>query len=172
MVADARADRFAYALVSAAPLQDTDAAGIGVLLKAHDRSTVRTICQALPDTEPLAAAYEALMRVLEEALRTGSRRITVYLDPPEVVTQLTGDGDVPRWLLVKHLKTRGMINQLGSVALKAATNSRFSAKLLAQSARLPATEAGQGEEVPDRPRPPVRKAEQAQLALLTAEAFA
>ncbi len=126
--------RFAYALVSAVPLQDSTAAGIGVLFKARDRSTVGSICQALPNTEPLMAAYEALMRVLEEALRVGSRRITVYIDPPEVVRQLEGEAEVPRWALVKHLKARGMINQLGSVKLVAATRPGFSARLLAQGA--------------------------------------
>ncbi|MFO8081945.1 MAG: reverse transcriptase-like protein [Armatimonadota bacterium] len=130
-------DRFAYALVSAAPLRDTDAAGMAIVFKARDRSTIRTVCQALPDTDVLAAGYEALMQVLEEALRTGARRITVYTDLHEVVDQLKDDADVPRWLLVSHLKTRGMINQLGEVKLVIATNARFSARKIAEGARLP-----------------------------------
>jgi len=48
MVAERNAPGFAYALVSAAPLQDTNAAGIAVVFKARDRSTIRTICQARP----------------------------------------------------------------------------------------------------------------------------
>lgn len=128
---------FAYALVSAATLQDTDAAGIGIVFKARDRSTIKTVCHALPDTEPLAAVYEALMRVLEEALQVGVRRLTIYTDFREVVDQLTRDAPVPRPLLVTHLKTRGMINQLAGVNLVAATSGRFSARLIAESARLP-----------------------------------
>ena len=135
MVAQSSRERFAYALVSAAPLQDPTATGIGIIFKAQDRSTISTVCQALPHTELLAAAYEAVRRVLEEALETGVRSLTIYTDPAEVVEQLAGDGDVPRPLLVTHLKTRGMINQLARVNLVAATNSNFSARVLAQGAR-------------------------------------
>jgi len=128
-------ERFAYALVSAAPLQDPNATGIGIIFKAPDRSTIRTVCQALQHTELLAAAYEAVRRVLEQALATGVRSLTVYVDPSEVVEQLAEDAPVPRELLVTHLKARGMINQLAWVNLVAATSSSFSARLLAQSAR-------------------------------------
>ncbi|MFP4250885.1 MAG: reverse transcriptase-like protein [Armatimonadota bacterium] len=131
------AGRFAYALMSAAPLRDTSAAGIAVVFKARDRSTLRTVCQAVPDSDVLAAGYEALMQVLEEALRTGARRITVYTDLHEVVDQLKDDADVPRWLLVTHLKTRAMINQVGAVKLVVATSDRFSARRIAESARVP-----------------------------------
>ena len=138
---------FAYALVSAVPLQNINATGIAIVYKARDRSTIRTVCQALPDTDPLTAGYEALMRVLEEALHTGVRRIKVYTDLHEIVDQLVRDAEVPRPLLVKHLKTRGMINQLAGVNLVPATSERFSARLIAQSARLP------GESPTRRPRP-------------------
>lgn len=130
-------ERFAYALVSAAPLQDTDAAGIAVVFKAPDRSTIGTICQALPATDPLEAAYEAVMRVLDEALHRGIRRFTIYTDINEMVAQLTSDAPVPRRLLVKHLKARGTINQVGDVKFVTATSNRFSARLIAESARLP-----------------------------------
>ncbi|MGI5817631.1 MAG: reverse transcriptase-like protein [Armatimonadota bacterium] len=158
-----REERFAYALVSAAPLQDTNAAGIGIVFKAQDRSTLRTVCQALPDTDPLAAAYEAMMRVLEEALGTGVRRLTIYTDLADVVAQLTDDAPVPRGLLVAHLKTRGMINQLASVKFIAATSDRFSARLLAQSARLP----GDGRPAP---QPPPRGGRQLKLIAENASA--
>ncbi len=137
MVARYRGQSFAYALVSAAPLQDTNAAGIGIVFKAHDRSTIRSVCQALPGTEVLEAAYEAVMRVLEEALQVGKRRLTIYTDIHEMVQQLADEAEVPRALLVKHLKTRGMINQLQHVNLVVATSDRFSARLLAEEVHLP-----------------------------------
>jgi len=169
MGAERNDDGFAYALVSATPLQDTNAAGIGIVYKARDRSTIRTVCQALQDTDPLAAAYEAVMRVLEEALRTQVRRVKIYLDIPEVVNQLAGDAPVPRPLLVAHLKTRGMINQLAGVNLVAATNSRFSARLLAESARLPGAGRLPGAE---RPATAPQSARIRQLALLPEDALA
>jgi ribonuclease HI len=89
------ADRFAYALVSAVALRDLHAAGMAIVFKARDRSTIRTVCQALPDTNVLAAGYEALMHVLEEALWTGARSITVYTDLHEVIDQLTNDTEEP-----------------------------------------------------------------------------
>lgn len=147
MVPDRDRERFAYALVSAAPLQDTNAAGIAVVYKAQDRSTMSTVCQALPNADPLAAGYEAIMRVLEEALRTGVRRVTIYTDLHELIDQLTRDAEVPRWLLVRHLKTRGMINQLAGVKLIGATSARFSARMIAESARVPG-------EKPLQPNPP------------------
>lgn len=132
-----RTERFAYALVSAAPLEDCDATGIGIVFKARDRSTLGTVCQALPHTDVLAAAYEAIMRVLEEALRTGVRRFTIYTDLADVVAQLTNDAPVPRPTLVAHLKVRGTINQLGAVRFVTATGPRFSARLLAEGAKRP-----------------------------------
>lgn len=156
-------DRFAYALVSATPLQGTDAAAMAVVFKAPDRSTIGTISQALPGMGSLEAAYEALMRVLDEALRTGVRRCTIYTDNPEVVQQLTENASVPRELLVKHLKTRGMVNQLGEVKFVVATSGRFSARLIAESATLPG-----GDQPP--PRRPSR--DRRQLELLEEDALA
>jgi len=76
------------------------------------------------------------MRVLEAALEVGRRRITIYTDIHEVVEQLADEAEVPRWLLVKHLKTRGMVNQLSDVNFVVATSERFSARVLAESAHL------------------------------------
>ncbi len=159
--ARAHGGRFAYALVSAAPLQDPSATGIGIIFKAQDRSTIRTVCQALTHTELLAAAYEALRRVLEEALATGVRSLTIYVDPAEVVEQLVADAPVPRELLVTHLKTRGMINQLARVNLVAATSSSFSARMLAQSARPLGARHGA-----DRGSAPARAHAEKQLSLI------
>ncbi len=167
MVANSSRERFAYALVSAAPLQGPNATGIGIIFKAQDRSTIRTVCQALMDTELLAAAYEAIRRVLEEALATGVRGLTIYIDPAEVVEQLAGDGPVPRPLLVTHLKTRGMINQLARVNLVAATNSSFSARVLAQGARP----IGARPSADRRPATTPTHAEK-QLSLITEDALA
>jgi len=156
-------ERFAYALVSAAPLQDTDAAGIAIVFKAPDRSTIGTTCQALPATDPLEAAYEAVMRVLDEALSTGVRRFTIYTDKRELVEQLTANAPVPRELLVKHLKTRGMVNQLGEVKFVVATSGRFSARLIAEGARLP----GDSSAAPRR-----QSSDRRQLELLAEDALA
>jgi len=134
---DARRDeeKFSYALVSAAPLQDTDATGIGIIFKARDRSTLKTICQALDSTDEAAAAYEAVRRVLEEALATGVGRPAIYLDNSEVVAQLTGEEEVPRALLATNLRTRAMMHQVGRPQVIAATTSaRFTARRLALDA--------------------------------------
>ena len=72
-------EKFSYALVSAVPLQDTQATGIGIIFKAPDRSTIKTICQALEHTDTTAALYEAVMTVLDEALATGVWRPVIYL---------------------------------------------------------------------------------------------
>ncbi|NLO08200.1 MAG: hypothetical protein GX131_20435 [candidate division WS1 bacterium] len=125
---------FSYALASAVPFRELDAVGIGVIFKASDRSTVKALNIALEETTPLAAAYEAVMMVLDEALSTGTRGIAIYVDLPEVVAQLNGEADVPREVLGKHLQARGMINQVGRVRLMVADSPNFSARLLAESA--------------------------------------
>lgn len=130
--------RFSYALVSAALLQDSAATGIAVILKAHDRSTVKTICIALETADPLAAAYEAVMIVLDEALAAGVGRPAIYIDNTQVVEQLEGRQQPPRELLATNLRARARINQVGRPRLIAATRSeRFSARQLAESAVAP-----------------------------------
>lgn len=125
---------FAYALVSAVPLQDTEATGIGIIYRARDRSTIATECRALENTGTLAATYMALMRVLDQARAAKVRRITIYVDDPSVIDQLRGDGEVPRELLGTNLRTRAKLHQVGGVRLVAAHSPRFSARLLAESA--------------------------------------
>lgn len=130
-------EQFSYALVSAAPLQDSTATGIGIILKARDRSTLKTICQALENTDVAAAAYEAVRRVLDEALAAGVGRPAIYLDDPEVVAQLNGEAEVPRALLATNLRTRAMMHQVGRPQVIAATTSaRFTARRLAQEATV------------------------------------
>ncbi len=128
---------FAYVLVSAVPLQDTAATGIGIIYKADDASTLRTHCGALDATTPLAATYEAMMRVLDQALGAGVKRFTIYVDNHSVVRQLQGDEEVPREVLGANLHTRGMLHQVGRVRLVAADSPHFSARRLAESARPP-----------------------------------
>lgn len=128
-------EKFSYALVSAAPLQDSNATGIGIIFKARDRSTLKTISQALDDTDQAEAAYEAVIRVLEEALASGVRRPAIYLDNPEVVAQLNGEADVPRNLLAVNLRTRAMMHQVGRPqVITATTAARFAARRLAMDA--------------------------------------
>ncbi|GEM_PF-6032360 len=156
---DGRRERLAYALVSAAPLQGLDATGIGIVFKAPDRRTIGTVSQALVGIEPVEGGYEAVRRVLEEALASGVRGLTIYVEPSEVVEQLRSNAPVPRPLLVTHLKARGMINQLGRVTLVAATSHAFSARVLAQSARLPGFGGREGE-------PPQPRSSRRQLSLI------
>ena len=127
---------FGYALVSAVPLQESGATGIGIVYKARDRSTVTTECLAVEGTGTLEATYDAVMRVLERAREQGPRRITIYVDEPVVIEQLVGGGEVPRELLSKNLQTRGMLHQLGGVRLVAAHSPRFSARFLAKGAHI------------------------------------
>jgi ribonuclease HI len=134
------AQSFAYALVSAVPLEGVNATGIGIIFRGQDRSTVGTWREALPGADRIAATYEALMRVLEAALQARMRRVTIYTDVGEVVAQLTEDAEVQREVLVPHLKTRGMINQLRQVKLVLATSERFSARMVAETAEPAETE--------------------------------
>jgi ribonuclease HI len=134
---DARRDeeQFSYALVSAASLQDRNTTGIGIIFKARDRSTIKTICQALENMDEVAAAYEAVGRVLDEALAAGVGRPAIYLDNAEVVAQLSGEVEVPRALLATNLRTRAKMHQVGRPQIIAATTSaRFTARRLAQGA--------------------------------------
>ncbi|MGC9318979.1 MAG: hypothetical protein ACP5KN_13180 [Armatimonadota bacterium] len=131
---------FSYALVSAAPLQDTNATGIGIIFKADDRSTVRTICTAAQDTDHLTALYKAVLLVLDEALAGGVGRPAIYIDDEQVVAQLEGRSPVPREVLGANLRARAIMNQVGRPRLIAATRSpRFSARRLAESAASPET---------------------------------
>lgn len=129
-------ERFSYALVSAVPLQDASATGIGIIFKAQDRSTVGTIRQVLDTTDVAAAAYTAVLRVLDEALAGGVGRPTIYLDNAEVVAQLEGEQPVPPELRGINLRTRAAMNQVGRPKIVAArASSRFSARRLALSAQ-------------------------------------
>ncbi len=133
--------RFSYALVSAAPLQDTSATGIGIIFKARDRSTVKTIRQALNTSDVAAAAYTAVIRVLDEALAAGVGRPTIYLDNADVVAQLAGEQPVPPELLGINLRTRAAMNQVGRPRIIVArASSRFSARRLALNAQPGETE--------------------------------
>jgi hypothetical protein len=125
----------AYALVSAVPLQDAGATGIGIVYRARDRSTIRTESRAATDVGTIEATYAAVMRVLEQARTMGVRRLTIYVDDRSVVAQLRGDEEVPRGLLSVNLQTRGMLHQLGGVRLVAAQSPQFTARLVAASAQ-------------------------------------
>jgi hypothetical protein len=127
---------FGYALVSAVPLPEADATGIGIVYKARDRSIVETECLAVEGEGTLEATYDAVMRVLKRARAQRTRRVTIYVDEPAVIDQLMGRCRAPRELLSKNLQTRGMLHQLGAVRLVAAQSPRFSARSLAESARV------------------------------------
>lgn len=135
---------FAYALVSAVPLQDTGATGIGLVYKARDRSTIKTESRAVTDRGTTEATYAAVMRVLEQARAMGVRRFTIYVDDASVVAQLRGDEEVPRGLLSVNLQTRGMLHQLGGVRLVAAQSPQFTARLVAASAQPEPVVTGPG----------------------------
>ena len=132
---------FAYALVSSVPLQDTEATGIGIIFKARDRNTIGTHCEALDDAGTLAASYKAVMTVLKRALKAKVRGISIYVDDPRIIGQLQGDDEVPRELLGTNLQTRAMLHQVGRVRLIGAHSQRFSARRLAESARMRALDA-------------------------------
>ncbi len=125
---------FSYALVSAAPLHESDATGIGIIFKAEDRSTVHSICTSVHASE-LRATYEAILMVLDAALGASVGRPAIYVDSAEAVAQIEGRVPVPRDVLGAHLQTRAIMNQVGRPRLIAATRSpNFSARKLAQCA--------------------------------------
>ena len=125
---------FSYVLVSATRLRD-NGAGIGLIFKARDRSTTKTVCQALPDADPHAATYEALRIALEEAISAGGGSFTFYVDNAHVVQQLAGEAKVPLELLGPNLQVRALMNEVGGVAIvPARQTAAFSARKLAERA--------------------------------------
>lgn len=134
MKSRAASSAFSYALVSAVPLQD-NLVGIGLILKARDRSTTKKISQALPDVDVDAATYEALRIALEEAVAARGASFTFYVDNPRVAQQLTGEARVRPALLGANLQVRAMMNEAGSVSVIPVTRTRvFSARKLAERA--------------------------------------
>jgi ribonuclease HI len=125
---------FSYALVSVVRLQE-NLVGIGLILKARDRSTTKKISQALADVDVDAATYEALRIALEEAVSAEGGSFTFYLDNPRVAQQLTGQAKAKPALLGANLQVRAMMNEAGSVSVIPVTRTRaFSARKLAERA--------------------------------------
>jgi len=136
MSATRRHKAFSYVLVSAVRIEDHNAAGIGVIFKDENRTTVTKISQAYGDRSIEGATYEALRIVLEEAMRLGVRSFTIYVDSPAVVAQLSQTARVPGDLLGAHLQVRALMNAVGRVSLRLAKAGRgFSARALARGAR-------------------------------------
>ena len=130
-----RQKAFSYVLVSAVPIEERNAAGIGVIFKDDNRRTVTKISQAFGEQTVEGATYEALTLVLEEAMRLGVRAFTIYLDSPAVVAQVTQTARVPGELLAGNLQVRALMNAVGRVQLRLAKAGRnFSARALASGA--------------------------------------
>lgn len=135
MNATHRPKAFSYVLVSAAEIEGRNAAGIGVIFKDDNRTTVTKISQAFGGTTVETAVYEALRIVLEEAVRLGVRSFAVYLDSPAVLAELEQRARVPGDRLALHLQVRALMNAVGRVHVRLASVGRsFSARALARGA--------------------------------------
>ena len=99
------------ALTSAEISEDTQAAGIGVVIKSARRHTLRKISHTTVTDDPIVAAYEAIATALREARKMGARAVVVYTDNDGVINQLEKTARVDAGQLARHLEARSLLNQ-------------------------------------------------------------
>jgi ribonuclease HI len=111
MARDAESKQLLYAMTSAHATQDSDIAGIGVIIKAARHHTLRKIGSTVPTNDRVTAAYEAISAALREAREMGARALIVYTDCDAVVAQLNRTVRVDPAQLARHLEARSLLNQ-------------------------------------------------------------
>lgn len=82
----------------------------GIVVRSADGQAVRVIGRSLETAARDEAAYRALLHALWKAKGLGARRVRIYSDRSEVVTQLEGQSEVPPPLLGLYLQTKAMLN--------------------------------------------------------------
>lgn len=85
-------------------------AAFGIVMRSADGQAVRVIGRSLRRIARDEAAYRALLHALWKAKGLGARRVRVYSDQAEVVTQLEGQSEVPLFLVGLYLQTKAMLN--------------------------------------------------------------
>jgi ribonuclease HI len=111
MAREAESKQLLYAMTSGHTTQDSDIAGIAVIIKAARHHTLRKIASTVPTNDRITAAYEAISAALREAREMGARALIVYTDCEPVLGQLNRTVTVGRDQLARHLETRCLLNQ-------------------------------------------------------------
>ncbi|MGQ9730990.1 MAG: reverse transcriptase-like protein [Candidatus Zipacnadales bacterium] len=100
-----------YALTSAHTVENSEIAGIGVIIKAARHHTLRKISNTVPTNDPVIAAYEAINAALRETYHMGARALIVYTDCQPVIGQLQRTVCVGPAHLARYLEVRSRLNQ-------------------------------------------------------------
>jgi len=100
-----------YAHTSAHTSDDTNVAGLGVVIKAPRRHTIHKTSDTKATSDRVVAAYEAISIALREAKRMGARAVVIRTDCEPVIWQLDKRVPVSRDQLARHLETRSLLNQ-------------------------------------------------------------
>lgn len=111
MAKETESRQLLYAITSGYTRQDSDAAGIGVIIKAARHHTLRKISSIVSTTDPVMAAYDAIIVALREARQMGARVLIVYTDCEAVIKQLERTVRVAPDQLARHLEARSLLNQ-------------------------------------------------------------
>ncbi len=109
------------AVTSADISEETELAGIGIIIKSARRHTLRKIACITPTQDHIVAAYEAIATALREARKMGARAIVVYTDTEGVINQLEKTARVDEGQLARHLEVRSLLNQFHRAEVKLAS---------------------------------------------------
>jgi ribonuclease HI len=111
MAREAESKQLLYAMIGGHTANDSDIAGIGVVIKAARHHTLRKISTTVPTNDRITAAYEAICVALREAREMGARALIIYTDCEPVIGQLNRTVTVDRDHLARHLEARCLLNQ-------------------------------------------------------------
>jgi|LSQX01.3.fsa_nt_gb ribonuclease HI len=125
-----------HALVSAVAAEDCSRIGVAIVLRDRHRDTIySTSYSTMQAVSVEAVTYQAISKALRNARELGSYNMTVYCDVAAVVTQLSGQEEVPATLLAPSLETRAVMNRFRRVQVKLAQSGvHFIAHKLAAGA--------------------------------------
>jgi ribonuclease HI len=87
-----------------------DRVAAAVVIRNAEGRTLRVIAKSLEATSREEAIYRGLLHGLWQARTMGARRIRVYCDDANVITQLNAGGEVPEELVGLYLQTKAMLN--------------------------------------------------------------
>jgi len=111
MARSAESKQLLYANTSAHTSLETSVAGIGVVIKAARRHTLRKQSDTKPTSDRVVASYEAISAALREARDMGARVVVVRTDCEPIIWQLEKQAPVSPGQLARHLETRSLLNQ-------------------------------------------------------------
>jgi ribonuclease HI len=135
MARDVESRQLLYAMTSVHTTQESDIAGIAVIIKAARHHTLRKFAGTVPTNDRVIAAYEAISAALREAREMGARALIVYTDCEAVVRQLDRTVRVDPAHLARHLEVRSLLNQFHRAEVTPVSSAQNdSARLLAAEA--------------------------------------